>query len=246
MKHWNLRVVKAVADIWITSDLHFGHKNLVSGVSSWSDKSGCRDFSTIEEMNDTLISRINSVVGKNDILWHLGDFALGPKKLWPGFRNRINCENIYHIAGNHDADWDELGYSWFFKKIYGKKREYTILHRKFHGQEFVLSHFPILSWDEKNHGAIMAHGHCHNNMSPWINSFMPNSKIIDVGIDAHPEGRPYNVLEVIKLMENKTADAIDHHVAETPSKKITNRDCNSPGYSLSDWAESVGYNPKDL
>lgn len=189
----------------------FGHKNLVSGVSGWSDKSGCRDFSTIEEMNDTLISNINSVVGENDILWNLGDLALGPKKLWPDFRNAIKCKNIYHLAGNHDADWDALGYSWFFKEIHGKERQYTILHKIFHNQEFVLSHFPILSWDNKNKGAINLFGHCHGNMNKWIAEHLPNSKMMDVGIDTHPEFRPYNIWEIIKLMENKTADAVDHH-----------------------------------
>ena len=40
--------------IFIFSDPHFGHKNIVRSVSSWDDKSGCRDFNSIEEMNETM------------------------------------------------------------------------------------------------------------------------------------------------------------------------------------------------
>jgi hypothetical protein len=36
----------------IFSDPHFGHKNIVRSVSSWDVKSGCRDFNSIEEMNE--------------------------------------------------------------------------------------------------------------------------------------------------------------------------------------------------
>ena len=40
---------------WFTGDSHFGHKNMVKGVSAWPDKSACRDFQSIEEMNDQLV-----------------------------------------------------------------------------------------------------------------------------------------------------------------------------------------------
>ena len=42
--------------IFIFSDPHFGHKNIVRSVSSWDDKSGCRDFNSIEEMNKKIYS----------------------------------------------------------------------------------------------------------------------------------------------------------------------------------------------
>lgn len=200
-----------VVDIWLTSDLHINHRSICRGVSLWDDKAGCRDFNNLDDMNLTLIDNINAVVQEDDILWHLGDFALGPKKLWPEFRLKIKCQNIYHIEGNHGADWDKLGYKWFFKEIYGKQGEYAIVHRKFHGQEFCMSHFPILSWDNKNRNAICVSGHSHGSMNKWISQHMPDSRLIDVGIDTHPEFRPYNVDEVIDIMKNKKSDNMDHH-----------------------------------
>lgn len=201
-----------MSEIYLTSDTHYNHSHLCLGVSGWDDKSGCRNFQNLEEMNSTITENINSIVKENDILWHLGDFAMGQKKFWPDFRNSIKCKNIYLLAGNHCPDYNKLGYHWFFKEIFGKKGEYTILHRKIAGKEFCMSHFPVLSWDNKNKDSIMVHGHCHNSMSKWICNHMNNSKIMDVGIDAHPEFRPYHVDEVLQIMAQKTGDDfIDHH-----------------------------------
>ena len=57
--------------IWIISDTHFCHKNIIA-------YSG-RPFKTVEEMNDEIIKRWNNKVGKDDFVIHLGDFALGKK-----------------------------------------------------------------------------------------------------------------------------------------------------------------------
>jgi len=50
--------------VWITSDLHFGHKNIVRGTTNWRTQDGevpvdsTRDFQTIEQMNERLIDGI--------------------------------------------------------------------------------------------------------------------------------------------------------------------------------------------
>ncbi len=76
--------------IYFTSDSHYNHKNIVSGVTRWEDKSGCRDFSTKEEMDEAIIANINRVVKTDDTLFHLGDVAFqGPDKV-KEFRARIN------------------------------------------------------------------------------------------------------------------------------------------------------------
>ena len=44
--------------VWITSDTHFGHKNIVRGATNWRTQDGevpvesTRDFQTIEQMNE--------------------------------------------------------------------------------------------------------------------------------------------------------------------------------------------------
>ena len=50
---------------FFTSDLHFGHENVI--------KFDNRPFKTVEEMDAELIRRWNSKVGKDDLVYVLGD-----------------------------------------------------------------------------------------------------------------------------------------------------------------------------
>ena len=80
-------------NIFFTSDTHFNHTNII--------KYAQRPYSDAEEMNEDLIKRWNSVVGKNDIVFHLGDFMFGNINRFWEFRSRLNGK-IYLIHGNHD------------------------------------------------------------------------------------------------------------------------------------------------
>ena len=55
--------------IFLVSDTHFNHENILKYCN--------RPFNTIEEMNVALIGNWNSVVKDDDIVYFLGDFALG-------------------------------------------------------------------------------------------------------------------------------------------------------------------------
>ena len=73
------------ANIWITSDTHFGHAGICRGTTHWRtlDADGnkivpldvVRDFDTVEEMNERMIENINNCVGENDTLFHMGDWS---------------------------------------------------------------------------------------------------------------------------------------------------------------------------
>ena len=55
--------------IFLTADLHLGHANIIRYCG--------RPYRDINEMNEDLIRRWNSVVTDNDRVFFLGDFALG-------------------------------------------------------------------------------------------------------------------------------------------------------------------------
>jgi len=199
--------------VWITSDTHYGHKNICRGVTNWRLPDGSipidqtRDFDTIEKMNESIIQNINSVVGQDDVLIHLGDWSFGGFENIKIFRNRIVCQNIHLILGNHDhhiennrGDCQDLftSVSHYNRLTYKKKT-------------FVLCHFPIQSWDGLNRGNIHLHGHVHLP----TNLRFGKGKKMDVGIDGHPEFGVYNMDEIIKMMESREMVSdmnFDHHL----------------------------------
>jgi calcineurin-like phosphoesterase family protein len=213
--------------IFITSDTHYGHKNICAGVTEWDgirSKGKTRDFETLEEMNEAIIQRINSDVGQDDILIHLGDWSFGGFDNIEIFRNRIICKNIHLITGNHDhhivrnrnnvrslfssvhefyAQLEvELMKSTFVKKSSKKVR-----------LEAILSHFPICSWDDMSRGKMHLFGHVH--LPPHL-KFMPG-KSMDVGVDGN-DLYPYDLFKVDKMMQSKPIKTSiipqDHHSEE--------------------------------
>ena len=54
-----------MSKIFFTSDLHFGHENVLRFDS--------RPFATVEEMDSELIRRWNAKVGRGDLVYVLGD-----------------------------------------------------------------------------------------------------------------------------------------------------------------------------
>lgn len=88
--------------IWFTADTHYGHKNICRGVSDWVDLDSTRDFKTISEMNEAIINNINSTVGPSDELYHLGDWSFGGLFNILNFREKIKCDKIHIVPGNHD------------------------------------------------------------------------------------------------------------------------------------------------
>jgi len=182
--------------IFITSDTHFAHANICRGVSKWTDKSGTRDFNSIDEMNNAIIDNINSMVAPTDSLYHLGDFCFGDKSLTPYWRSKINCRNIYLIYGNHDHGIDKYRNEFVWIKDY-----FTLRHSNKH---VVLFHYPIASWEGRHHGALHAFGHCHGSFN------QPNGRSMDVGVDTN-NFRPYSIEKFIELCEQKPIFDNDHH-----------------------------------
>ena len=74
------------------------------------------DGSRVFHMNETIIANWNSVVGPDDIIFHLGDFCLGGSAEWINVLNRLNGK-IYLIAGNHDIKDLRQNYTKYFEQI---------------------------------------------------------------------------------------------------------------------------------
>jgi calcineurin-like phosphoesterase family protein len=194
--------------LYFTSDTHYNHTNICRGVTRWTDAEDItRDFKTLDQMNDRIVAGINAEVGQDDILFHLGDWSFGGFEMIEQFRNRINCKNIHLILGNHDhhIERDREGIRGLFISV----NQYLELEvNKQHN--FVLMHYPIMSWNKMNDGVIHLHGHVHLPSDRRIGK----GKMMDVGMDGNGMD-PISLSKVLTLMNNrpiKSGFEFDHHV----------------------------------
>ena len=197
--------------LFFTSDTHYMHKNICRGTTSWSNADDfTRDFDTLDQMNDRIINGINAAVGQDDILFHLGDWSFGGFERIEEFRNRINCRNIHLILGNHDhhieRDREDI------RRLFTSVNQYLELEVK--GKEweqnYVLMHYPIISWNKMNDGVIHLHGHVHLSADRRIGK----GKTMDVGVDGNGLN-PLHTSDIKRLMSNqpiKSGFEFDHHI----------------------------------
>jgi calcineurin-like phosphoesterase family protein len=196
--------------IYFSSDKHLQHKNICRGTSKWglmqdgtydeSRRSVLRPFDTTEEMDEYIIKETNRVVGPDDILYELGDFAFGDKKEIPALRNKINCKTIHYIVGNHDKVLVS-NYSSCFTSIsyYGEVRYKKLL--------FSFCHYPLGSWNEIGRGGINLFGHSHGNYR------RPVGRQFDVGIDVRYQ--PFSIEELYTMALSVPIILVDGHDGDT-------------------------------
>lgn len=167
--------------IYFTADTHAWHTNIIGHCN--------RPFETGAQMTEKMAENINCVVNKDDTLYHLGDFSWG-NSLWiEGFRSMINCQNVHLICGNHDR---------IIKKKERLQKLFSsfnfLFETEFLNTPFTLCHYPLLSWNKINYGAIHLHGHCHGNLQEKHN------RRIDVGVDCW-NYKPISIEEIIKYVK---------------------------------------------
>lgn len=189
-----------MSTIHFTSDTHFGHKNIVMGVTNWPEEvreRSCRKFETIEEMDEVLLERINETVKPGDTLYHLGDWSFGEFENVLAYRKRIRCRNVHLILGNHDhhIERNRAGIRGAFSSVT------PYLEISYDKEHIIMCHYPFKTWNRGHHGSWMLHGHCHGNLSPDEH----NRKTLDVGIDTW-DYRPYSFDEMKELMKERGLD----------------------------------------
>lgn len=187
--------------VWFCGDFHGYHKNITKGVTNWSDFSGCRDFKDQFEMTDFVVSTINSKVGKEDTLYFGGDWSFAGKDNVKKLRDRILCENIVFILGNHDH---HIRNNVKLQQLFTHVSSYEEFRYK--GILFCISHYPFGSWNENGRGSVNIYHHCHGNYQREI------GRQIDCGFDANG---PISLNKVYTLMKNRPIVTVDHHGAYT-------------------------------
>jgi len=206
---------------WFCSDPHYGHKNIVQGESKWDSLQACRNFDNLQEMNVTLVKNINDNVKEGDILYCLGDWSFGGLENVYEFRKQLNVKTIHLILGNHDhhIENNRQLFGVCTQDIFTSVQHY--LSKKINGQNMVLSHYSMRTWDKAHHGTWMLYGHSHGTLSEYkIDNSSDTSvkgvfKTMDVGFDTHVEFRPYHFDELQDIMQHRIPLLVDHHTANT-------------------------------
>ena len=132
---------------FVIADLHFGHENIIKYES--------RPFINVTKMDERLIELWNSVVGKDDLVYVLGDFTLSRRM------NIIeNLVNLLHgrkilIMGNHDTrkpkDYVECGFEVATRKPLMVEPGVLLMHEPFKDSSYIAPNY------------IYFFGHVHAN-----------------------------------------------------------------------------------
>lgn len=157
---------------YITSDIHFGHKNIMS----FCPVTRARFNNDVDYMNEQIIKEWNAVVTPRDHTYILGDVAFCNAETAAKFVNRLNGSKTL-IRGNHDT---KLIKSQVFQDCFLVIQDYYSL--SIDGVKVVMFHYPISEWDQMHRGSVHFHGHVHGGRTG-----LEGSRALDVGMDATGE-----------------------------------------------------------
>ncbi len=171
--------------IFYTSDLHFGHKNVI--------KFSNRPYKDSIDMETKLIENWNKKVALEDTVYILGDMFYG-KSDYCKVLDSLKGKKIL-VKGNHEQ-WIERYRE--LEEYFEEITDYKIITDN--ERKVVLFHFPILDWNHKYHNSYHVYGHVHNIQN--IDTLVMYNQInaLNAGVDVNSY-EPCTLEELIKNKE---------------------------------------------
>lgn len=167
------------------SDTHFWHENALGFEG--------RDFSSVEEMNETIINNWNSRVKGNDTVYIMGDmfYRAKPEDVEAVLLRLKGKKRL--VRGNHDGSWiDKIDWKQYFVSI-----DYML--EVDDGQRaLTLCHYPLLTWKHQLR-SYMIHGHLHVDTS---DDFWPLIRSRERLLNAAVEINGFSPVTFDELVEN--------------------------------------------
>lgn len=147
------------------ADWHLAHKNILTLCN--------RRFTNIDEHDDYLIGCINEIVGKDDLLYILGDLGCHKDiKSLREYLKRINGR-IHVILGNHDNEADLIQLK--RERIIEDVKHFKTVQKG--NKSIVCCHYPLKEWNGYYRGYYHCFGHVHNTIPQY-------DRCMDVGVDS--------------------------------------------------------------
>ena len=181
--------------IFLTSDTHFGHDR--------EFLFGPRGFTNIHDHDETIIANWNSVVGTDDIVYHLGDVMLNDNEHGMECLKRLNGQ-IKIIIGNHDtAKRVELYKTLPNVEVIGYAT--VIKYKKYN---IYLSHHPTMTSNLEGSAHLREHllnmyGHTHQR----ANFYEDRPYMHHVGLDSH-NNTPVSIDDALEIMKRKVRECL--------------------------------------
>ena len=174
---------------FFVSDTHFGHAHILS-----NRMLAPRPFASIEEHDETLISRWNAVVRPGDTVWHLGDFCYRcpEARARSVFRRLVGERRL--VRGNHDRIGSRLPWDGPVVDVI------RVVVENADGTTTGVwcSHYAHRVWPRQHYGDLHLYGHSHGSLTGTATS-------TDVGVDCF-DFRPVSLDEIrVRLAENAMA-----------------------------------------
>lgn len=169
--------------IYFTSDLHFGHHNIITHCN--------RPFQSVDHMDSVLIQNWNQKVENNDEVYILGDFTMEDADTAHRYFSSLNGKK-YLIRGNHDEFTKK--FASYTEDVVWIKDYYVLKYQK---KKFILFHYPILEWESYGKDSIHLYGHIHNNKKSIEQVKILGKNAYNVGVDVNRYA-PVSIEEVVR------------------------------------------------
>ena len=177
---------------FIIADPHFGHENII--------KYENRPFSNVKEMDEKLIALWNKTIGKDDLIYILGDFTLSRnKETISKLVSTLHGRKVL-IMGNHDTkkpkDYMECGFEEVTRKPIMVEPGVILMHEPFNDENFISSLY------------IYFFGHVHANktmMDECVNAMCVCAE--------RTEYKPIDLDKAIKKMK-RAMEEENNYIAE--------------------------------
>lgn len=170
-----------MSNIFVTSDLHLGHKNIITY---------CRkQFETLEEHNETIIDNWNNMVGPKDTVLVLGDVVFGQHNDF--YMERLKGYKRL-IGGNHDQG---------ILKRHAKY--FDTIHGVYERSRCVLTHIPVHPSQFYRYRANI-HGHLHDKQIYTTDSYrvFPDPRYVNVCLE-HWDMKPVPFDTILELLKDR-------------------------------------------
>ena len=173
-KHNKQLLLEGEQKIWMWSDLHFFHKNIIR----FSD----RPYPDTETMNEHLVANFNELVGPNDISIWGGDVGFGNNEQVNELVDQCNGYKIL-VVGNHD-----------FNKRKVRKLNFDEIHMVYllntPEVSLLFTHYPMYNIP---HPYVNIHGHLHVYPDP----ISKHDRHININCEVQ-EYKPIPLEEIVK------------------------------------------------